>query len=68
MAAVEGDMRARVEADGVEFIFAMFVDMHGQPCAKMVPVEALDVIIGRWRGFRRFRSRSRWARRRPTPT
>jgi len=54
MAAVEGDMRARVEADGVEFIFAMFVDMHGRPCAKMVPVEALDVILEGGAGFAGF--------------
>ena len=28
---------AATERDGVEFLFAMFVDMHGKPCAKMVP-------------------------------
>ena len=30
MPDVEGELRARAEADGVEFFFAMFVDMHGQ--------------------------------------
>ncbi len=27
-----------LQRDGIEFIFAMFVDLHGKPCAKMVPV------------------------------
>src|SRR5258708_33721328 len=54
MPDVEGDLRARAESDGVEFLFAMFVDMHGKPCAKMIPVEALDVLVGggaRFAGF-----------------
>src|SRR6266702_735349 len=46
MPDVEGDLRTRAESDGVEFFFAMFVDMHGKPCAKMIPVEALDVLTG----------------------
>src|SRR5712691_11539042 len=46
MSEVEGELRAKAESDGVEFFFAMFVDMHGKPCAKMVPVEALEVLIG----------------------
>jgi len=54
MPDVEGDLRTRAEADGVEFFFAMFVDMHGKPCAKMVPVEALDVLIGGGAGFAGF--------------
>jgi glutamine synthetase len=41
-------------ADGVEFFFAMFVDMHGKPCAKMVPVEALEVLLGGGAGFAGF--------------
>ncbi len=27
-----------IERDGIEFLFAMFVDLHGKPCAKLVPV------------------------------
>src|SRR5258708_23972677 len=46
MPDVEGELRARAAADGVEFFFALFVDMHGRPCAKMVPVEALGVMLG----------------------
>ncbi|HTX85385.1 MAG TPA: type III glutamate--ammonia ligase [Streptosporangiaceae bacterium] len=54
MPDVAGELRARAEADGVEFYFAMFVDMHGRPCAKMVPVEATDVLVGGGAGFAGF--------------
>ena len=54
MSDVESALRARAEEDGVEFFFAMFVDMHGKPCAKMVPVEALDVLMGGGAGFAGF--------------
>jgi glutamine synthetase len=54
MPDVEDDLRARAVADGVEFFFAMFVDMHGKPCAKMIPVEALDVLLGGGAGFAGF--------------
>lgn len=48
------DIRARVQADGVEFIYAMFVEMHGKPCAKLVPVEALDALMTDGAGFAGF--------------
>src|SRR5260370_5490885 len=51
MPDVEGDLRARAESDGVEFLFAMFVDRQGKPCAKMIQVEALDVLVGGGAGF-----------------
>ena len=54
MSDAESDLRTRAEQDGVEFFFAMFVDMHGKPCAKMVPVEALDVLMGGGAGFAGF--------------
>jgi glutamine synthetase len=54
MPDVEGDLRARAAADRVEFFFALFVDMHGRPCAKMVPVEALGVMLGGGSGFAGF--------------
>jgi glutamine synthetase len=54
MPDVEGELRARAAADGVEFFFALFVDMHGRPCAKMVPVEALGVMLGGGSGFAGF--------------
>jgi glutamine synthetase len=54
MSDAEAQLRARAESDGVEFFFAMFVDMHGKPCAKMIPVEALDVLTGGGAGFAGF--------------
>ena len=46
MSDAESQLRERAESDGVRFFFAMFVDMHGKPCAKMIPVEATDVLTG----------------------
>ena len=40
--------------DGVEFLFAMFVDMHGKPCAKLVPVSAIDGLLADGAGFAGF--------------
>src|SRR5215472_12713340 len=54
MSDVNGELRARAESDGVEFFFAMFVDMHGKPCAKMVPAEAFDVLMGGGAGYAGF--------------
>jgi glutamine synthetase len=45
---------AATERDGVEFLFAMFVDMHGKPCAKMVPVSAIDGLLSDGAGFAGF--------------
>jgi glutamine synthetase len=47
-------LRARAEKDGVEFYFALFVDMHGKPCAKMIPVESTDVLVEGEAGFAGF--------------
>src|SRR5215468_10407628 len=54
MSDAEARLRARAESDGVQFFFAMFVDMHGKPCAKMIPIEALDVLMGGGAGFAGF--------------
>jgi glutamine synthetase len=54
MSDAEAQLRARAESDGVEFFFAMFVDMLGKPCAKMVPIEAFDVLVGGGAGFAGF--------------
>ncbi len=48
------EIRARAEADGVEFIYAMFVEMHGKPCAKLVPIQALDALMADGAGFAGF--------------
>ncbi|WP_044495544.1 type III glutamate--ammonia ligase [Nesterenkonia massiliensis] len=34
-----------------KFILALFVDLHGKPCAKLVPVEAIDQLIEEGVGF-----------------
>ncbi len=48
------ELRAAVTRDGIEFLFAMFVDLHGKPCAKMVPVSALDGLLANGAGFAGF--------------
>ena len=48
------ELRQRVENDGVEFIYAMFVEMHGKPCAKLVPVTNLDDLMENGAGFAGF--------------
>lgn len=48
------ELRERAEQDGIEFFFAMFVDMHGKPCAKLIPIEAFDVLMGGGAGFAGF--------------
>ena len=54
MSDAKSDLLSRAKKDGIEFFFAMFVDMHGKPCAKMVPVEAFDVLMGGGAGFAGF--------------
>ncbi len=53
---VEGraELKKRAEKDGVRFFFAMFVDMHGKACAKLVPAEAYDVMMDGGSGFAGF--------------
>src|ERR1700736_5132490 len=38
-------LEAKAAEDGMEFFFAMFVDMHGKPCAKLVRGAAMDVVM-----------------------
>jgi glutamine synthetase len=45
------ELAATVERDGIEFLFAMFVDLHGKPCAKLVPVSALEQMLAGGAGF-----------------
>jgi glutamine synthetase len=52
--ASKDELVAATERDGVEFLFAMFVDMHGKPCAKMVPVSAIDGLMADGAGFAGF--------------
>ncbi len=53
MSALE-QIQAKVQEDGVEFIYAMFVEMHGKPCAKLVPVAALGSLMADGAGFAGF--------------
>src|ERR1700681_2252842 len=50
----EEGLVAATTRDGVEFLFAMFVDLHGKPCAKMVPVSAIDSLMADGAGFAGF--------------
>ncbi|MFC5929726.1 type III glutamate--ammonia ligase [Cryobacterium melibiosiphilum] len=47
-------LRERAEADGVRFILAVFVDMNGKPCAKLVPTAAADELQEGALGFAGF--------------
>ena len=47
------DVRAAID-DGVEFLFAEFVDMHAKPCAKLVPAVELDALLEQGAGFAGF--------------
>jgi glutamine synthetase len=46
----------RATADGTRFILATFVDMTGKPCAKLVPIEAVDMLTEDGVGFAGFAS------------
>jgi glutamine synthetase len=45
------DLVEALDRDGIEFIFAMFVDLHGKPCAKLVPASAVDQLLTDGAGF-----------------
>jgi glutamine synthetase len=44
-------IKNQLEVDGIEYILVQFVDMHGAPKVKMVPVEVLDDVIDVGAGF-----------------
>ena len=48
------ELLAAIDRDGIEFLFAMFVDLHGKPCAKLVPVSAVDQLLEDGAGFAGF--------------
>jgi glutamine synthetase len=45
------ELAEAIARDGIEFLFAMFVDLHGKPCAKLIPVSALDSFLAEGAGF-----------------
>ena len=44
-------LASMAKADGVRFLLATFTTLTGKPCAKLVPVEAADVLQGEGVGF-----------------
>ena len=48
---LEDDLAARARADGVSFLLALFVDLAGKPCAKLVPVGAAEELQHEGVGF-----------------
>ena len=47
-------LKERAAEDEIEFFFAMFVDMHGKPCAKLVPTASIDMLLNDGVGFAGF--------------
>ncbi|WNG87186.1 type III glutamate--ammonia ligase [Mycobacterium sp. ITM-2016-00317] len=45
------DLATLAEQSGTKFILALFVDLRGKPCAKLVPVEAIDLLATDGVGF-----------------
>jgi glutamine synthetase len=45
------DLAGLAEESGTKFILALFVDLRGKPCAKLVPVEAVDLLATEGVGF-----------------
>jgi glutamine synthetase len=43
-----------VKDNGIEFLFAQFVDMHGKPSAKLVPAHHIDDLLSDGAGFAGF--------------
>jgi glutamine synthetase len=45
------DLAGLAQQSGTKFILALFVDLRGKPCAKLVPVEAIDLLATEGVGF-----------------
>lgn len=45
------DLQTLVRDSGTTFILALFVDLLGKPCAKLVPAEAVDQLVSDGAGF-----------------
>lgn len=48
------DVRKAISDEGIEFLFAQFVDMHGKPSAKLIPAHHLDDLLEDGAGFAGF--------------
>src|SRR5258706_16342502 len=51
MGATREQVRKQLKKDGISFILAQFVDIHGAAKVKMSPTEALDMLIDEGAGF-----------------
>ncbi len=49
--ATQASVKAKMKEDGIEFILAQFVDIHGSPKVKQVPLECFDDIVEDGAGF-----------------
>ena len=45
------ELAALAQQSGTKFILALFVDLRGKPCAKLVPVEAVNLLATEGVGF-----------------
>lgn len=45
------DLATLAEQSGTKFILALFVDLRGKPCAKLVPVESVELLATDGVGF-----------------
>ncbi|MBA2517412.1 MAG: type III glutamate--ammonia ligase [Solirubrobacterales bacterium] len=48
------EAREWIAGNGIEFLFAQFVDMHGKPSAKLVPAHCIDDLLEEGAGFAGF--------------
>ena len=48
------EAKAWVQRNGIDFLFAQFVDMHGKPNAKLVPASHIDGLFEDGAGFAGF--------------
>ena len=48
------EVRRVVSEQGIQFLFAQFVDMHGKPSAKLVPAHHIDDLLNDGAGFAGF--------------
>lgn len=51
MKTTREQVRKQLKKDGVQFILAQFVDIHGSAKVKMCPIDALDMLIDDGAGF-----------------
>ena len=51
MTATREGIRQRMSEDGIEYLLVQFVDIHGSPKVKMVPVSHLDDVVDEGAGF-----------------